>query len=285
MSLIQTTRNALNILSPDQRSEFIIQILSCVPKEHLGNIAVHIKAVINDDFITLFPKEVSLHILSFASLGTLLSLSRVSKQWHLLLSDSVLWKIKFQLAQWTLGEIYLEANAIQKSFSSQEQEDISMHFETMNSLPRHFSLERAEAFMQLTLAEREELIDGIGTGSLPRDYNSQQEELNIISYESILQNRISPPLKCELQNDALFDWKRVYKERYLLAQNWNLGIFTKTELLGHREAIYCLQFDREKIISGSRDDSIKVWDVDSQICIQTFSGHSASVLCLEFDDM
>jgi WD40 repeat protein len=96
--------------------------------------------------------------------------------------------------------------------------------------------------------------------------------------------------------------------------------FTPMEklLTGHSDSIYCIRFDHRpfklpadfeealkeearngplydsktslgigsygKILSGSRDRTIKIWDGDSGICLHTLRGHGGSVLCLEYDD-
>ncbi|KAL5036647.1 hypothetical protein, variant [Batrachochytrium dendrobatidis JEL423] len=49
------------------------------------------------------------------------------------------------------------------------------------------------------------------------------------------------------------DWKHIYHQRFLLSRNWRDGIYTARNINAHDEAIYCLQFDEDKIISGSRD--------------------------------
>ncbi|KAJ3316810.1 hypothetical protein HDU76_001537 [Blyttiomyces sp. JEL0837] len=48
------------------------------------------------------------------------------------------------------------------------------------------------------------------------------------------------------------------------------------------EAIYCLQFDEDKIVSGSRDNTIKFWDMKTSECKRTLKGHQGSVLCLHY---
>lgn len=48
-------------------------------------------------------------------------------------------------------------------------------------------------------------------------------------------------------------------------------------------SVYCLEFDSSRIITGSRDRSIKVWSLKTGRCLATFRGHSGSVLCLKFD--
>ncbi|GJJ69902.1 F-box and WD-40 domain protein 1/11 [Entomortierella parvispora] len=79
------------------------------------------------------------------------------------------------------------------------------------------------------------------------------------------------------------NWKYLCQQRTILERNWNSGIHTARELPGHSEGIYCVQFDDHKIVSGSRDNTIKIWDLDSGICARTLSGHSASVLCLHYE--
>lgn len=103
----------------------------------------------------------------------------------------------------------------------------------------------------------------------------------------------------------------------ILTQDHSFNLVDKL-LEGHTDSIYCIRFDhcpfrlpREveealqedarngplydpntslgigsygKILSGSRDRTIKVWDGDSGICLHTLKGHGGSVLCLEYDD-
>jgi F-box/WD-40 domain protein 7 len=48
--------------------------------------------------------------------------------------------------------------------------------------------------------------------------------------------------------------------------------------------VYSLQFDDRKVVSGSADHSIKVWDVKTGRCELTLNGHANSVMCVGFDD-
>lgn len=40
----------------------------------------------------------------------------------------------------------------------------------------------------------------------------------------------------------------------------------------------------QKIVSGLRDNTIKMWDRASLACLRTLNGHTGSVLCLQYDD-
>ncbi|PYH45473.1 F-box/WD repeat-containing protein [Aspergillus saccharolyticus JOP 1030-1] len=56
------------------------------------------------------------------------------------------------------------------------------------------------------------------------------------------------------------DWKRLYLVRRALDHRWKMGKAAAIYLHGHTDSVYCAQFDEDKIITGSRDRTIRVWD-------------------------
>ena len=44
-----------------------------------------------------------------------------------------------------------------------------------------------------------------------------------------------------------------------------------------------MEFDADKIVTGSRDRTIKIWDIHTGNLRATLRGHAGSVLCLKFD--
>ncbi|KAK3190945.1 hypothetical protein K4F52_002893 [Lecanicillium sp. MT-2017a] len=62
------------------------------------------------------------------------------------------------------------------------------------------------------------------------------------------------------------DWKRVYQIKRELNKRWKEGKARPVYLSGHKDSVYCLQFDEKKIISGSRDKTIRVWDMQTLEC-------------------
>jgi WD40 repeat protein len=52
----------------------------------------------------------------------------------------------------------------------------------------------------------------------------------------------------------------------------------------HNQRITCLDVNNGKVISGSEDSNIKVWDLDSGDLIRTLKGHSNTVKCLDMND-
>ncbi|XP_065175763.1 F-box and WD repeat domain-containing 11-B-like [Sycon ciliatum] len=79
----------------------------------------------------------------------------------------------------------------------------------------------------------------------------------------------------------------IIRDTLSLEQNWRDGppelhrIRCQSE---NNKGVYCLQYDDDKIVSGLRDHTIKVWDRKSLDCKHIFTGHTGSVLCLQYDE-
>ncbi|KAK6529186.1 hypothetical protein TWF281_008370 [Arthrobotrys megalospora] len=93
------------------------------------------------------------------------------------------------------------------------------------------------------------------------------------------------------------DWKSMFEVKTSLNRRWFKGQVNPTYLKGHTDSVYCVQFDQEKIITGSRDRTVRVWDIATGQCIKiigaphdpksasnTIGHHKGSILCLQFDD-
>ncbi|KAF4459681.1 putative F-box WD-repeat [Fusarium albosuccineum] len=87
------------------------------------------------------------------------------------------------------------------------------------------------------------------------------------------------------------NWRYLYAMRRRLESNWELGKYTTFQFPhpnfpeeGHQECVYTLQFDKNYLVSGSRDQTMRIWDVHTRRLIRPpLTGHMGSVLCLQFD--
>jgi F-box and WD-40 domain protein 1/11 len=64
------------------------------------------------------------------------------------------------------------------------------------------------------------------------------------------------------------DWRRMYLVRRAIDHRWAKGEAAAIYLNGHKDSVYCVQFDEHKIITGSRDRTIRVWDTHTYQCIR-----------------
>ncbi|KAL9600646.1 MAG: hypothetical protein Q9219_003079 [cf. Caloplaca sp. 3 TL-2023] len=80
------------------------------------------------------------------------------------------------------------------------------------------------------------------------------------------------------------DWKRMWRTRKALHQRWLDTHAAAIYLEGHYDSVYCVQFDeyefdtlarqivltypRDKIVTGSRDRTVRIWDARTYRCIK-----------------
>ena len=64
------------------------------------------------------------------------------------------------------------------------------------------------------------------------------------------------------------NWKEMWKTQKALQQRWRDGHAAAIYLEGHTDSVYCVQFDQNKIITGSRDCTVRVWDARNYECIK-----------------
>ncbi|KAG1459819.1 hypothetical protein G6F46_006077 [Rhizopus delemar] len=88
----------------------------------------------------------------------------------------------------------------------------------------------------------------------------------------------------KLINNQYSNWYEFTKHHAILNTRWDRGQVMTHYLLGHLDSVYCLQFDKRLLFTGSRDRTVKIWDLCTYQCIHTLYGHDASVLCLRYDD-
>lgn len=92
--------------------------------------------------------------------------------------------------------------------------------------------------------------------------------------------------------EAKINWQYLYKQKKRLEDNWDAGRYSNFQLPhpnhpteAHTECVYTIQYSGKYLVSGSRDRSIRIWNLDTQRLMHPpLVGHSASVLCLQFDE-
>ena len=93
------------------------------------------------------------------------------------------------------------------------------------------------------------------------------------------------------QSRYRINWKYLYNMRRRLESNWELAKYVTFQFPhpnhpeeGHRECVYSLQFDANHLVSGSRDKTMRIWNIHTRrLARPPLLGHRGSVLCLQFD--
>lgn len=87
------------------------------------------------------------------------------------------------------------------------------------------------------------------------------------------------------------NWQYLYSVRRRLEANWEAEKYINFQLPHqdhpeerHKECIYTIQHSGKYLVSGSRDRTVRIWNLDTQRLIHPpLAGHTGSVLCLQFD--
>uniref|UniRef100_A0A158P8E4 WD_REPEATS_REGION domain-containing protein n=1 Tax=Angiostrongylus cantonensis TaxID=6313 RepID=A0A158P8E4_ANGCA len=147
-----------------------------------------------------------------------------------------------------------------------------------NGYPKkHRTAERIKVFRQwLADMDEDEKKLFIRELLLPREFrlcSAEAESLQLQSHTS----------EC-----GTIRWKDAFSERYRLWRNWHAGRCVVRTFTGHTQGITCVQFDDDRIVSGSSDTTIRIWDLRGSSDVgnlgtMALNGHSATVRCLDLN--
>ncbi|EEH08122.1 F-box and WD domain-containing protein [Histoplasma capsulatum G186AR] len=116
-----------------------------------------------------------------------------------------------------------------------------------------------------------------------------------MSFYSPLTNytpQVKPPHLMRTANGTCrLNWPYLYRQRRKLEDNWRKGHFVNFQLPhpaypseAHTECVYTIQFSGKWLVSGSRDRTVRVWNLETRrLRGNPLVAHSKSVLCLQFD--
>ncbi|XP_029769611.1 F-box/WD repeat-containing protein 11 [Terrapene carolina triunguis] len=82
-------------------------------------------------------------------------------------------------------------------------------------------------------------------------------------------------------------YPKIIQDIETIESNWRCGRHNLQRIQCRSEnskGVYCLQYDDEKIISGLRDNSIKVWSTSTCEFVRTLNGHKRGIACLQYRD-
>ncbi|KAL2312099.1 F-box/WD repeat-containing protein pof11 [Schizosaccharomyces pombe] len=238
----------LNPLSHENnRIDLIRDLLASLSKEGVVAVYNHVRSLLFTDFTEVFPEEVSLRVFSYLDQLDLCKCKLMSKRWKRLLEDPGIWKALYMQKGWFVNENVLN------------------EFEAWRRTHK-FPQPRFEIFLK-----QQNIIGPYGTMFLPQQF--------------IFDSNGRP----------LLNWSYLYKEHAHLDSNWRHGRFLVStfnnpsirfpadqDFRATLDSVYCVQYDDEIMVSGSKDRTVSVWDVNSRFILYKLYGHSGSVLCLDF---
>ncbi|KAK3503382.1 WD40-repeat-containing domain protein [Neurospora crassa] len=341
--------DSFDAMPTQMKSWMIYQLLRRCPRKTLQAVADVVNPALKCDFFRRLPTELSLHILSYLDHRDLCRAAQVSKQWRNIVdSNETGWKELFdrdgfQLAPGELQKAIAQGWGWQDPVGALEGEvDLSQHSKLTSS--------ESELFKSAVKSEKSDKAD---TSPTPRTRSSKRKRHTGHTNTERSKRRVSfqdfrerfhqthrsegPMSAASAAALAVPDpqiglpslrrlhlYKSLYRRHYMIRQNWTSGkvkpshvafaahprhvitclqfdedkIITgsddtlihvydtktgklRTKLEGHEGGVWALQYVGNTLVSGSTDRSVRVWDIQKGICTQTFYGHTSTVRCLQ----
>lgn len=187
-------------------------------------------------------------------------------------------KVSADVSQWREQHGVVEADTdMQSETDDQEMQDAPLSAHNSPQRPNKRHSHDSDNDMDQTSSPSESTTDEEPSRNTSTPYNEALFKSQLTVQPNTRGERLS--------------WLHLYKQRQKLEQNWTNGRYATFQLPhpsypneAHTECVYTIQFFGKWLVSGSRDKTLRVWDLETRrLRGKPLVGHSQSVLCLQFD--
>ncbi|KAG0297012.1 hypothetical protein BGZ96_007896 [Linnemannia gamsii] len=265
----------------------------CVPQ--LSFLSNHLQPLLRIDFLSILPPEISLRILSHLDATSLCHAAQVCKSWRRLADDDVVWHrmceqhigLKCTKCGWGLPLLEKKKVRSKRQEEVAQIQDRALEIDTSASShppsPAPSVSPSSPTFPSRRRSASSDLeIDSRTAKRARYDSRSPSPSYDSNDYPAPLFQSPVPPVKPE--GTTKRPWKEIYSERLIVERNWRKRNYKVKQFRGHSDGVMCLQFDDSFLITGSYDNSVKVWNIETGECLRTLTGHALCVRALHFDE-
>lgn len=337
---------------PEKMKTYVMyQLLRRCTKPTLHFVADVVNPALKCDFIGLLPTELSLNIVKFLDVKSMCSAAQVSKKWRRIVdTDETAWKDLLETDGYNLpaGELeraVKEGWGWQYPYSSESYErDLrSSHLKSdaeCNSTGPSSSAvsgnhDSDKSSTTPSVRAKRKSTSKHGPVKKQRKKGPSSSKSNMIPLSRLAANH-GPIAIAEVAAAAIPSpniglpslrsmhlYKSLYQRHHLIRKSWmkddtrpkhiafrahqrhvvtclqfdtdkiltgsddtNINVYdTKTGALrsrleGHEGGVWALQYEGNQLVSGSTDRSVRVWDIEKGRCTHVFQGHTSTVRCL-----
>jgi F-box and WD-40 domain protein CDC4 len=343
--------SAFDALPEEMKDYVMYQMLRRCKKSTLHFVADVVNPALKRDFIASLPTELGLEIIGYLDVKSMCSAARVSKHWRKLIdTHETAWKDLLEKDGFVLPPDELE-RAVQEGWGWQFTENAESYERDLRGLSTasRSDNEHASGSGSSTAADQEGAITRSSSTRHKRKVFSKhsgskkQRKKGLMSTKTQFMSCMLPIEQRDgpnafakraqisipdpqlgmpsLRNMHLF--KSLYQRHHLIRKSWmaedtkprhiafrahqrhvvtclqfdtdkiltgsddtNINVYdTKTGALrsrleGHEGGVWALQYEGNTLVSGSTDRSVRVWDIEKGRCTSVFQGHTSTVRCL-----
>ncbi|KAK3806303.1 MAG: quinon protein alcohol dehydrogenase-like superfamily, partial [Benniella sp.] len=289
----------------------------CVPQ--LSFLSNHLQPLLRIDFLSITPPEIAFRILSYLDATSLCHAAQVCKSWKRLADDDVVWHrmceqhigLKCTKCGWGLPLLEKKKQqqqqpvaqasgsiASQTADESDHEEHDSSHDHELSSHPSPPNSTSSLSPTEATSSSSSSWLNRRRSASNDNDIDTERAQKRVRRSSrspspsgsgsrpkraAPLFQSPEPPVKpAEVATKR--PWKEIYSERLIVERNWRKRNYRQKVFRGHTDGVMCLQFDDSFLITGSYDNTVKVWNIETAECLRTLTGHALCVRALQFDE-
>ncbi|OTA52751.1 WD40 repeat-like protein [Hypoxylon sp. EC38] len=345
---IMDTRSMLetfDAMPAEMKSFMMYQFLRRCSRKTLHVVADVVNPALKCDILKDLPLELTLHILSYLDHRDLCRAAQVSKHWRGIIdSNETGWKELFDRDGFILAPGELD-RAIKEGWGWQDpvgpegcERDYSTQARLTSTETELIRSSKPDPPQKLRTSKRKRALNSLGSERSKRRASAQEMAKDEKTYTGEPVHKSEGPMSAasaaalavpdphiglpSLRKLHLF--KSLYRRHYMIRKSWTSGKVKPSHVAfaAHpRHVITCLQFDEDKIItgsddmlihvydtktgklrrrlegheggvwalqyegnilvSGSTDRTVRVWDIEKGLCTQVFYGHTSTVRCLQ----
>lgn len=289
--------------SEEHKADIAYEILRTLRCSRVTNVVERLMPLLHMDPLEKLPPEIVQHIFTLLEPKDLLNASLCSKVWRERILDTELWRQLYEQEGWeidqdglrTLEEQWYRHFVMRSEFKRARDEHRVQATRLAPPTLRHDKRWQPSGSSTSDIVQWREQHEKIEADNDLRDEimtNAPAEVKQVEDpIEPLAQIDTSLPLFQDRDGQARLDWPQIYKQRRRLEDNWHHGRCVNFQIPhpdhpeeAHTECVYALQYIGKWMVSGSRDKSVRVWDLDTKrLRGRPLFGHTQSVLCLQFD--
>lgn len=281
---LRPNRNLASILSTfdtltqSTQSYLLFQLLRRSSTATLQFVNALVIPALKRDFLASLPFELSLHILRYLDVATLCRAAQVSKKWRMVVdADATIWRrnIERDGFTFTLSEVkqVVARQAATRAARKQKMIVLSDHRDSSAIATMDVDDPEESRLLRKVIAESDHICVNTSDDAALASQGAPS------SSSAVPGTYASAPLEPSTPHP----YKEIYRQHYIIRQNWKRGRATHMSFQGHsNNVVTCLQYDDDKIISGSDDHCINVYDTNTGKLRKTMSDHEGGVWALQY---
>lgn len=271
------------------QSYLMYHLLKRSNKTTLQVVAGIVNPALKRDFLDLLPYELSLHVLSYLDSRSLTRAAQVSKRWEQIVDDDeYTWKNRIERDQYSVEDGEFD-QAIEELWGCGG----TVRTRRLSSYRPEYTADRDSVPSSAPHIEKndfEEMVNGglkqplVGQHIYKAIYKRHH-----IQYNTWMNPKKSPKhLSFESHGRYVVTCLQLDNDKIITgSEDANINIFDvntgelRMSLEGHEGGVWALQYLGNTLVSGSTDRTVRVWDMTTGQCTQVFEGHTSTVRCLQ----